>query len=243
MAKGVEDTAFYRYSRFIALNEVGASPGDFGLSVADFHSAQRRRMERAPLGMTTLSTHDTKRGEDLRARLAVLAELPEEWAAAARRLLQLAPIPNAPFGYLLWQSMAATGLIERERVHAFAEKAIREASEETSWAEPNEEFERAVHDAVDAAYDRPEMRNVIEPFSQRILAPGWSNALLQKVVQLTMPGVPDVYEGSETFEGSLVDPDNRRPGRLPSDNSPCWRRSKRQNQGLRLSILPRPSCG
>lgn len=103
------------------------------------------------------------------------------------------------------------GIDRRERVHAFAEKAIREASEETSWADPNEEFERAVHVAVDAAYDRPEVRRVIEPFSQRILSHGWSNSLLQKLVHLTMPGVPDVYEGSETFEGSLVDPDNRRP--------------------------------
>ena len=121
------------------------------------------------------------------------------------------PIPNAAFGYLLWQSFAATGLIERSRVHAFAEKAMREAAQETSWAEPNAQFERAVHDAVDAAYDRPEVRSLIESFSQRLLPHGWSNSLLQKVVQLTMPGVPDVYQGSESFEGSLVDPDNRRP--------------------------------
>ena len=121
------------------------------------------------------------------------------------------PIPNAAFGYLLWQSFAATGLIERERVHAFAEKAMREAAQETSWAAPNEPFEQAVHAAVDAAYDRPEVRGVIESLSQRLLPYGWSNSLLQKVVQLTMPGVPDVYQGSERFEGSLVDPDNRRP--------------------------------
>ncbi len=211
MAKGVEDTAFYRYSRFIGLNEVGGDPGRFGLSLEDFHQAQRRRMQKAPLGMTALSTHDTKRGEDLRARLAGLAEMPEEWADTVRQLQGLVPIPNAAFGHLLWQTFAATGLIERDRVHAFAEKAMREAAQETSWADPDDGFEKTVHAAVDAAYDRPEVRGLIESLWRRLLPYGWSNSLLQKVVQLTMPGVPDVYQGSESFEGSLVDPDNRRP--------------------------------
>jgi (1->4)-alpha-D-glucan 1-alpha-D-glucosylmutase len=161
--------------------------------------------------MTALSTHDTKRGEDLRARVAVLAEMPEEWADVARQLQRLVPMPSAAFGYLIWQSFVATGLIERDRVHAYAEKAMREASEGTSWVEPNAAFEQAVHAAVDAAYDRSEVRALIESFSQRLVPYGWSNSLFQKAVQLTMPGVPDVYQGSETFEGSLVDPDNRRP--------------------------------
>jgi (1->4)-alpha-D-glucan 1-alpha-D-glucosylmutase len=211
MAKGVEDTAFYRYTRFIALNEVGADPGQFGLDVPAFHAVTARRQEMAPWGMTTLSTHDTKRGEDLRARLAVLAELPHEWAETARRLEQLAPIPNPAFGYLLWQSFVATGLIERARVHAFAEKAMREASDGTSWADPVPAFEQAVHAAVDAAYDRPEVRELIDSFARRIGPYGWSNSLTQKLVQITMPGVPDVYQGSELGEASLVDPDNRRP--------------------------------
>jgi (1->4)-alpha-D-glucan 1-alpha-D-glucosylmutase len=210
-AKGVEDTAFYRYSRLIGLNEVGSSPGQFGLSVPDFHTAQLRRAAREPSGMTTLSTHDTKRGEDLRARLAVLAELPEEWASTARQLQQLVPMPNAAFGYLLWQSLVATGLIERDRVHAYAEKAMREASEGTCWADPDRAFEQAVHAAVDAAYDRAEVAELIERFATAIDPYGWSNALAQKLVQLTMPGVPDLYQGSELFNGSLVDPDNRRP--------------------------------
>jgi (1->4)-alpha-D-glucan 1-alpha-D-glucosylmutase len=211
MAKGVEDTAFYRYARLIGLNEVGSSPGQFGLSLADFHAAQARRNEREPGGMTTLSTHDTKRGEDLRARLAVLAELPEEWGEVAARLHGRIPMPNASFGYLLWQSLVATGLIERERIHAYAEKAMREASEGTSWADPNATFERAVHAAVDTAYDDPEARALIEAFAARLEPFGWSNSLAQKLVQLTMPGVPDLYQGSELFNGSLVDPDNRRP--------------------------------
>ena len=211
MAKGVEDTAFYRYTRFIGLNEVGADPGRFGLDVSAFHAVTARRQEVAPWGMTTLSTHDTKRGEDLRARLAALAELPNEWAETARQLLQLAPIPNRAFGYLLWQSFVATGLIERERVHAFAEKAMREASDGTSWADPVPAFEQAVHAAVDAAYDRPEVRGLVDSFARRIDPYGSSNSLTQKLVQITMPGVPDVYQGSELCEASLVDPDNRRP--------------------------------
>jgi (1->4)-alpha-D-glucan 1-alpha-D-glucosylmutase len=211
MAKGVEDTAFYRYTRFIGLNEVGADPGRFGLDVSAFHAVTARRQEVAPWGMTTLSTHDTKRGEDLRARLAALAELPNEWAETARQLLQLAPIPNRAFGYLLWQSFVATGLIERERVHAFAEKAMREASDGTSWADPVRAFEQAVHAAVDAAYDRPEVRGLVDSFARRIDPYGSSNSLTQKLVQITMPGVPDVYQGSELCEASLVDPDNRRP--------------------------------
>ena len=211
MAKGVEDTAFYRYTRFIGLNEVGADPGQFGLDVPAFHAVTARRQEVARWGMTTLSTHDTKRGEDLRARLAVLAELPDEWGDTAQRLQYLVAVPNQAFGYLLWQSFVATGLIERERVHAFAEKAMREASDGTSWADPVPAFEQAVHTAVDAAYDRPEVRELIDAFARRIDPYGWSNALAQKLVQLTMPGVPDVYQGSELWEESLVDPDNRRP--------------------------------
>ena len=211
MAKGVEDTAFYRYSRFIALNEVGADPGRFGLDLTAFHAAAARRQDTLPWSMTALSTHDTKRGEDLRARLAVLAELPEEWAATARQLGLVAPIPDKAFGYLLWQSFVATGLIGRDRMHAFAEKAMREASSATSWAHPDSGFEQSVHAAVDAAHDRPEVRSVIESFARRIDPYGWSNSLTQKLVQLTLPGVPDVYQGSELSEASLVDPDNRRP--------------------------------
>jgi (1->4)-alpha-D-glucan 1-alpha-D-glucosylmutase len=231
MAKGVEDTAFYRYTRLIGLNEVGADPGQFGLDVAAFHALMARRQEVAPWGMTTLSTHDTKRGEDLRARLAVLAELPDEWADTARQLHQLVPIPNKAFGYLLWQSFVATGLIERARMHAFAEKAMREASDGTSWADPVPAFEKAVHAAVDAAYERPEVRELVDSFARRIDPYGWSNALTQKLLQLTMPGVPDVYQGSELHEGSLVDPDNRRPADFaPVANHPPM-------------AHPRPNCG
>ena len=133
MAKGVEDTAFYRYTRFVALNEVGNDPAHFGLVPGDFHAAQQARQASVPAGMTTLSTHDTKRGEDVRARLAVLSEVPDEWASLVSDLMRAAPLPDASFAYLLWQTFAGTGFIERERMHAYAEKAMREAAVSTTW--------------------------------------------------------------------------------------------------------------
>ncbi len=211
MAKGVEDTAYYRYTRFAALNEVGGNPARLGVSLDEFHAAQARRQVGAPQGMTTLSTHDTKRGEDVRARMAVLAEVPDEWGALAGQLMQHAPVPNAPFGYLLWQTFAGAGFVERHRMHAYAEKAMREAADGTSWVDPDPAFESAVHRAVDAAYDSPAVREPLAEFIERITLYGWVNSLSQKLVQLTMPGVPDVYQGTELWDDSLVDPDNRRP--------------------------------
>lgn len=204
MAKGVEDTAYYRYTRFIALNEVGGEPARFGLSLDEFHAAQARR---PPRSMTTLSTHDTKRGEDVRARLAVLAEVPEEWGTLVRGLMHAFPVPNPAFGYLLWQTFAGAGFVARDRMHAYAEKAMREAADGTGWRDPDAAFEQAVHAAVDAGYQSAELRAFVED----ITPSGWSNSLAQKLVQLTMAGVPDVYQGTELWDDSLVDPDNRRP--------------------------------
>ena len=211
MAKGVEDTAYYRFSRFVALNEVGGDPAQFGLSPEEFHEAQAVRQEVAPRSMTTLSTHDTKRSEDVRARLAVLAELPDEWAELVRTLTAAAPLPDAPFGYLLWQTFAGAGLIDRERMHAYAEKAMREAATSTNWIDPVAAFEKSVHEVVDRAYDDPAVHAPLAAFVARITPYGWSNSLGQKLVQLTMPGIPDVYQGTELWDDSLVDPDNRRP--------------------------------
>ncbi|SOD74045.1 maltooligosyl trehalose synthase [Jatrophihabitans sp. GAS493] len=211
MAKGVEDTAYYRYNRFVALNEVGGNPAQFGGSVAEFHQAQQVRQRVAPLGMTTLSTHDTKRGEDVRARLFALSEFGDAWAATVRGLLTAAPIPNASFAYLLWQTFVGVGFIDRGRMHAYAEKAMREAADGTGWADPDESFEQSVHAAVDAAYDRPEVHQPLAELISTITGFGWSNSLSQKLIQLTMPGIPDVYQGTELWEDSLVDPDNRRP--------------------------------
>jgi (1->4)-alpha-D-glucan 1-alpha-D-glucosylmutase len=121
-----------------------------------------------------------------------------------------APLSDAPFAYLLWQTFAGTGFIDRDRMHAYAEKAMREAATSTTWTDPDAEFERSVHAAVDAAYDQPQLRAPLDAFLDRIAAPGLTNALGHKLVQLTSPGVPDVYQGTELWEDSLVDPDNRR---------------------------------
>jgi (1->4)-alpha-D-glucan 1-alpha-D-glucosylmutase len=161
--------------------------------------------------MTGLSTHDTKRGEDVRARLAALAEIPNEWADFAERFLERTAVPNRAFGYFMAQTLLGAGPIETDRMHAYAEKAMREASDGTTWTEPDADFEAGVHAAVDLAYTDVELRRAWDELTNLVTGPGWVNALGQKVVQLTMPGVPDVYQGTEVWEDSLVDPDNRRP--------------------------------
>ena len=211
MAKGVEDTAYYRWARFAMLNEVGGDPAEFGSTVAEFHEAQVRRAERRPESMTTLSTHDTKRSEDVRARLAVLAELPTEWTELVRGWLDRHPLPDRPMAHLVWQNLVGAWPLSRDRAHAYVEKAAREAGTSTTWTDPDEEFERRLHALVDAAFDDPTTSAEIDGFVTRIAPFGWSNSLAQKLLQLTMPGVPDVYQGTELWDFSLVDPDNRRP--------------------------------
>jgi len=211
MAKGVEDTAFYRTSRLTSLSEVGGDPSAFSVSVDEFHQAQRDRLGSWPHTMTTLTTHDTKRSEDTRARIAVLAELGTEWTRALERLQSLAPLEDAVLADLLWQAIVGARPASRERLHAYAEKASREAGDSTTWTAPDEDFERRMHALVDAAFDDPAVVAVLDALDERIDAAGWSNGLGQKLVQLTAPGVPDVYQGTETWDRSLVDPDNRRP--------------------------------
>ncbi|MEN3361939.1 MAG: (1-_4)-alpha-D-glucan 1-alpha-D-glucosylmutase [Mycobacteriales bacterium] len=211
MAKGVEDTAYYRWTRFVAANEVGGNPGRFGLPLAGFHAAQARRQRTWPAGMTTLSTHDTKRSEDVRARLAVLAEVPSEWAATVRRWSASAPVPDGALAHLLWQTVAGAWPLDRDRLHTAIRKSIREARTVTSWDEPNAEFEAAVRAAIDATYAHPALRADIDGFVGLITPDGWTNSLTANLLQLAMPGVPDVYQGCELWDNSLVDPDNRRP--------------------------------
>jgi (1->4)-alpha-D-glucan 1-alpha-D-glucosylmutase len=211
MAKGVEDSAYYRWARFVALNEVGGDPAHFGATIEEFHAAQQRRAELRPQSMTTLSTHDTKRSEDVRARLAVLAELPTEWAQLVRTLLSRHPLADRPLAHLVWQNLVGAWPLSRERAHAYVEKAAREAGTSTTWTAPDEAFEARLHALVDAAYDDPRTAADIDAFVGRIAPFGWSNSLSQKLLQLTMPGVPDVYQGTELWDFSLVDPDNRRP--------------------------------
>ncbi|MEV5208653.1 malto-oligosyltrehalose synthase [Micromonospora sp. NPDC053740] len=211
MAKGVEDTAFYRWTRFVALNEVGDSPTRFGVPPAEFHRFAAAQQVRWPASMTTLSTHDTKRGEDVRARLAVLSELPGRWAEQVKTWMEYAPLPDPAFAHLLWQTAVGAWPIERERLHAYVEKAAREAGASTSWADPDPVFEQALHDVVDLMYDDPSLHDELTELAAAIAPAGWCNSLGQKLIQLTMPGVPDTYQGTELWDNSLVDPDNRRP--------------------------------
>ncbi len=216
MAKAVEDTAYYRWTRFVAANEVGGDPARFGLDVEAFHAAQAHREQVTPHGMTTLSTHDTKRAVDVRARLAVLAEVPSRWASAVDDFGALAaaagaPVPDPSLGHLLWQTVAGAWPLSRERLHGYLTKAVREAGTRTTWTEPDDSFEAAMHAVADACYDDPALRDAVDALVSEITPPGWSNSLSATMLQLAMPGVPDTYQGCELWDHSLVDPDNRRP--------------------------------
>jgi (1->4)-alpha-D-glucan 1-alpha-D-glucosylmutase len=211
MAKGVEDTAFYRWTRFTARNEVGNDPSEFAVTPDEFHDANTERQRHWPASMTTLSTHDTKRSEDVRARLAVLAEVPGDWTEVVRRWVRVAPLPDPALAHLVWQAAVGAWPISRERLQAYALKAAREAASATTWQHNDERFETLLREMVDKIYDDPALHREVADFAASITPPGWSNSLGQKLVQLAMPGVPDVYQGSELWDHSLVDPDNRRP--------------------------------
>ena len=216
-AKGVEDTAFYRYLRLVALNEVGGDPGVFGRPTARWHEFCRRLADEWPATMTTLSTHDTKRSEDVRARLLVLAEIPDEWAVAVTRWHERldaadAPKVDANAEYLLWQTLVGAWPIDEERLSAYMGKATREAKEQTSWTDPDETFDVALRELVrHVLTDRGLIDDIAEWMRTHVKQPARSNSLAQKLLQLMMPGVPDVYQGQELPDLSLVDPDNRRP--------------------------------
>ena len=206
MAKGVEDTAFYRYYRLTALNEVGGDPGRFSLPVEEFHRANLERAARFPNQLLATQTHDTKRSGDVRARIVALAALADEWVErrAAWRALD---DPNED--ELLWQTLVGAWPIEHERVEAYLEKALREAKVNTNWAEPNEEHERRVKEAARRAIAEPP--HGFEAFAARVAELGRRNTLAVTLLKLTVPGVPDVYQGDELESLNLVDPDNRRP--------------------------------
>ena len=162
MAKGVEDTAFFRYTRLGTLTEVGADPTEFAVAPEEFHTRMARRQAEQPLSMTTLSTHDTKRSEDTRARISVLAELAPEWQASLQRLQKLAPLPDGPLANLLWQAIAGAWPADRDRLQSYAQKAAREAGNSTNWIDPDEAFEAKLSAAVDAAFDTPEVTAELE---------------------------------------------------------------------------------
>lgn len=211
MAKGVEDTTFYRWNRFVALNEVGGDPSRFGVSPGEFHAAQAAREASWPATMTTLSTHDTKRSEDVRARLAVLAEIPGEWAGRVRRWSARHPLPDRSLDLLAWQNLVGAWPIPAERMAAYLGKASKEAKLVTSHVDAVPEVDEAIAAWPAAVMADADLVAEIEEFVGRIAGPGRANSLGQKLLQLAGPGVPDVYQGTELFEYSLVDPDNRRP--------------------------------
>jgi (1->4)-alpha-D-glucan 1-alpha-D-glucosylmutase len=216
-AKATEDCLFYRDARLVSLNEVGGEPERFGVSSAEFHHSAAVRNELWPTTMTTLTTHDTKRGEDVRARIGVLSQVPSLWAELITTWGRRLPPVDATTGLFLWQNIFGVWPVDgqaddtlRQRLHAYAEKAVREANLHTSWNEPNTAFETAVHSWIDALIDGP-VATELTALVARLDQHARGDALGQKLLALTVPGVPDLYQGTELWEDSLVDPDNRRP--------------------------------
>ncbi len=233
-AKGIEDTAFYRYNVLVSLNEVGGDPQRFGGSVAQFHQVNQGRIENAPHGMLSTATHDTKRGEDARTRIHVLSEVPATWAKRVRRwaainadcrtLVDGVPAPDRNDEYLFYQVLLGTWPAGREeltappdmipRLREYMLKAVKEAKVHTSWITPYESYDQAVAHFVEQTLGGPPAREFLMrfvPFQRRVAHAGMMNSLAQLVLKLTSPGVPDFYQGTELWELSLVDPDNRRP--------------------------------
>ncbi len=215
MAKGVEDTAFYCYNRLIAACEVGGDPGRDGLSVADFHAYNAEMQAHYPLTMTTLSTHDTKRADDVRARLAVLTEMPREFRRVLRRWSRMNASLSAGIDrnteYFFYQTVIGAWPISKDRMRAYMEKATKEAKQQTSWTAANKEFEEALNAFIDGTLTSSDFCAEIESVVGMIREAGRVNSLAQTLLKQTAPGVPDLYQGSELWDLSLVDPDNRRP--------------------------------
>ncbi|MCP1386686.1 malto-oligosyltrehalose synthase [Corynebacterium sp. TA-R-1] len=216
MAKGVEDTLFYRASRLVALQEVGGAPGRFGVGVAEFHLLQQERAQLWPRAMTSLTTHDTKRTEDTRARMIELTEMPNDFAELVRQVAAMVPPPDTATGHFLMQNILgvwpADGQITealQERLHLYAVKAVREAGVKSSWFDQDAAYEQAVTDWIDALLMGP-VTGLITTHVQRLHRGGVQVSLGRKVLQLAGAGVPDTYQGQEFMDFSLVDPDNRR---------------------------------
>lgn len=248
MAKSLEDTAFYQFHRLLALNEVGGDPASAGLAIPTFHDAMQARAREWPRGLTATATHDTKRGEDARARIAALSEIPGEWTSAVSRWKVLnAPhlalrgnlrAPSATFEYMLYQTLLGAWPLEGpdagfvERIQAYGLKAAREGKEETSWLNPHEAYEAGIRDFVAKVLDPAQSGEFLEALqilARRVALLGALNSLSQLTLKATLPGVPDFYQGTESWDLSLVDPDNRRPvdfaarrAALASLEAPDW---------------------
>jgi (1->4)-alpha-D-glucan 1-alpha-D-glucosylmutase len=219
MAKGVEDTAFYRYVRLLALNEVGGDPSRWSVSVDDFHAANAERARRVPRNLLVSTTHDTKRSGDVRARLCGLTAMPDEWAGAVRSWFEVnaelrderlgAPTPAEE--YLIYQTLVGAWPIDEDRLAGYLEKALREAKVSSNWIEPDEAHEAAVQRFAAALLEHGPFRYGFDAVAARVTEIGERIALAQTLLKLTVPGLPDVYQGDELWALSLVDPDNRRP--------------------------------
>jgi (1->4)-alpha-D-glucan 1-alpha-D-glucosylmutase len=230
MAKGLEDTAFYIFNRLAALNEVGGTPQFFGMSLERFHEKNRARLAETPHTLLASTTHDTKRSEDARARIAVLSEIPGEWQnwiyewrkinSGRKHSVDGESAPSANEEYLLYQTLLGTWPVSPEaidktyveRMQRYLLKAIKEAKVNSSWIQPNEEWENAVTSFIAKVLEpNHPFRAQFEPAAKRIAWHGMLNSMTQTILKLTGPGVPDIYQGNELWDFSLVDPDNRRP--------------------------------
>jgi (1->4)-alpha-D-glucan 1-alpha-D-glucosylmutase len=222
MAKGVEDTAFYCFNRLTGMNEVGSDPGRNGLSVEEFHTYCEKMQATHPETMTTLSTHDTKRSEDVRARLAVLSEMPgrfgsivQRWSrmnsAFRKRLPGADAMPDRNTEYLYYQTLIGAWPLPMDRAQAYMLKAVREAKQQTSWVANNREFEDALNMFIELTLNYAPFVKELQQFVLRVQDAGRVNSLMQTLLKYTAPGVPDLYQGTELWDLSLVDPDNRRP--------------------------------
>ncbi len=269
-AKSVEDTSFYRYGRLLSRNEVGTEPSQFAISPAGWHAASRARRNRLPKALLATATHDHKRGEDARARLAVISEIPDEWEAALSRWIRLnaplkrdldGPAPDIADEVMLYQTLIGAWPLDlsaddaeglnafRERVAAWQQKALREAKRHSGWAAPNEAYEQACQDFLAAVLDPERPAHVVQEiaaFVNRIAAAGALNGLAQTLLRITSPGIPDLYQGTESWDFSLVDPDNRRPvdfeeraKRLQADANPAPLLAHWRDGSVKQAILHR----
>ena len=205
MAKGVEDTAFYSYNRLVSLNEVGGDPGRFGVSVQQFHNFCRETQQSRPRTMLSSSTHDTKRSEEVRVRISLLSEMPDLWNkmlytwSATNEKYKHADQPDRNTEYFLYQTMIGAWPLSLERLLAYMEKATRESKQRTSWLAPNESFEAATREFIEAIYQDGEFIKSFEAFVKPLVKPGWINSLAQTLLKLTAPGIPDTYQGEEIW--------------------------------------------
>jgi (1->4)-alpha-D-glucan 1-alpha-D-glucosylmutase len=222
MAKGVEDTAFYCYNRLTGMNEVGSDPGRHGLSVAEFHMYCEKMQATKPATMTTLSTHDTKRSDDVRARLAVLSELPGKFGAVVQRWSRMnnafrtkkpgvEAMPDRNTEYLYYQTLIGAWPLPIDRAQAYMMKAVREAKQQTTWVANNKDFEDALNLFIECTLNYAPFVKELQQFVGKVLDAGRVNSMAQTLLKCTVPGVPDLYQGTELWDLSLVDPDNRRP--------------------------------